>query len=56
MSTTTRESLVGEFTMVKNTKLAKEVGEKKEKNKLLEEALEEMKTKMEEFVEVAKKK
>ena len=42
--------------MVKNVELSKEVGEKKEKNKLLEEALEEMKVKLEEVVDATKKK
>ena len=48
--------MVGESSIVTNEKLAKEVGEKKEKNKLFEEALEEMKSKMEELTEGAKKK
>ena len=42
--------------MVTNVGLAKEVGEKKERNIILEEALEEMKTKLEEVVDLAKKK
>lgn len=42
--------------MVTNSELAKEVGEKKERNRILEEALEETKTKLEEVVEAAMKK
>ena len=42
--------------MVANAKLAKEVGEKKEWKKILEEALEEMMTKLEEVAKETKKK
>ena len=38
--------LVGESTIVTNTKLAKVITKKKERNRLLEEALEELKRKL----------
>ena len=50
------EESIGESTMVTNMELAKEIGEQKEKKRLLEEALKEMKLKLEEIVDVAKKK
>ena len=46
----------GEVNMVTNAKLAKDIAKKKERNKILEEALEEMKVKLEELEKVAKKK
>ena len=46
---------VGETTMVTNAELAKEVTEQREKNRLLEEALEAMKDKLDEVVETAGK-
>ena len=55
MSTATRES-VGESRVVKNLELAIEVDEKKEKNELLEEHLEEVKLKLYVVVDAAKKK
>ena len=51
-----REESIEESTMVTNAELAKEVGEEKEKNSLLEEALEDMKVNFDEVVDVAKKK
>ena len=42
--------------MVTNVELAKEMGEKKEKNRLLEEALEGMKAKLDEVADATKKK
>lgn len=50
------EESVGETIMVTNAELAKEMGKKKERNRILEEALEEMKTKLEEVDEVTKTK
>lgn len=46
MSTSTGESM-GETSIVTFAKLAKEVGEQREKNMLVEVALEEVKTKLE---------
>lgn len=46
---------VGERTMVANTKLAKKVREKKERNKFLKEAIEEMKNKLDEVIEKSDK-
>ena len=48
--------LVDKSTMVTNAKLAKEVTKEKERNGLIEEALEEMKTMLEEVIEAAKNK
>ena len=45
------EELVGKEKMVTNVELYKEMKEKKERNRLLEEALEEMKKKFEDFFE-----
>ena len=42
--------------MVTNADLAKEMDEKKERNRILEESLEEMKTNLEELIEAAKNK
>ena len=47
---------IGETTMVPNEELSKETVEEKEKKKLLKEALEEMKLKLEEVVDATKKK
>lgn len=55
MFQTTEES-VDETNVVTNTELAKEMDEQKGKNRILEEALEEMKTKLEEVVEATKNK
>ena len=50
------EESIGESTMVKNVELAKEMGEKKEKHRLFEEALKEMKLTVKEVADAAKKK
>lgn len=55
MFVATRES-VGELRMMTNAELTKEVDEKKEKNRILEEALEEAKLKLDAIVDVVKKK
>lgn len=47
---------VGESSMVTNVELAKEVDEKREKNRLLEVALQEVKTKLDEVFDAAKRK
>ena len=46
---------MGEITMVTNAELAKEVTEKREDNRLVEEALEAIKTKLDEIVETIDK-
>lgn len=55
MSAATGES-VHETSIVSNEELDKEVDDKKEKNRLLQVALEEVKTKLEEVVDATKRK
>ena len=50
------EESVGESMMVTNVELAKEVNEQKKRNWLLEEALEEVKQKLDAVVKEAKKR
>lgn len=47
---------MGESSMVTNAEIAKEVDEKKEKNRFLEVSLEKVKIKLEEVVDAAKMK
>ena len=48
--------LVGETNMVTNVEITKEVDEQREKNKVLEESLVEVKVKLDAFFEVARRK
>jgi hypothetical protein len=50
------EESVGESMMVTNVELVKEVDEQRQRNQLLEEALEEVKNKLDAVVEAAKKR
>ena len=50
------EQSVGEYMMVNNVELAKEVNEQKERNRLLEEALEEVKQKLDVVVKAVRKR